>query len=236
MPNELINKQSLFSKGKNAHTENSDNTHVSRVAEQTYKQLRLAILSGELPANSRLVESDLADRLNVSRTPVREAISRLVNDLLVKPLPHGGVEVINTLQEYEDIFAIREALEGMAACLAASRMTDKELVQLQEVFKEECNLPLDSYRKRSELNNQFHSCILHASRSKRLIKMIEGFREFFISESTIGRYSKRDTQTALKHHQEIIDALLARNGKLAERLVRKHLAHSKDKIRNKLAP
>lgn len=236
MSSELANKHSLLSHNENVHLTNSGNTHISRVADQTYKQLRLAILSGELPANSRLVESDLADRLNVSRTPVREAISRLVNDLLVKPLPHGGVEVINTLNEYEDIFAIREALEGMAACLAALRITDKELAHLQEIFKEECHLPLDSYRKRSELNNQFHYCILQASRSKRLIKMVEGFREFFISESTIVRYSKRDTQTALKHHQEIIDALLVRNGKLAERLVRKHLTHSKARIRSKLSP
>lgn len=199
---------------------------VVRVADQIYRRLRVAILNGELPARTRLVELELAAQLEVSRTPVREAISRLVSDLLVKPLPHGGVEVIDTAHELEDIFAIREALEGTAARLAAERITDTEVQGLQAMLDQHLALPLDDYARRAELNNAFHDAILRAARAPRLAQMVEGFREFFLHESQLMRYGKRHTGTALKHHQDIVDALRDHDGKRAEKVVRVHLRHS----------
>lgn len=206
-----------------------------RVADQIHRRLRQAILSGELPARTRLVEMDLAAQLKVSRTPVREAISRLVSDLLVKPLRHGGVEVIDTAHEIDDIFAIREALEGTAARLAAERITDAEVKELQAILDRERAVPLEDYARRAELNNVFHGAILRASRAPRLIQMIEGFREFFMNESQLVRYSKRHTSTAFKHHQDIVDALRDHDSKRAEKAVRTHLRHSKARLSERSA-
>ncbi|MFL9924446.1 GntR family transcriptional regulator [Herbaspirillum lusitanum] len=203
---------------------------VARMADQIYRRLRTAILSGEIPARTRLVELDVAARLQVSRTPVREAISRLVSDLLVTPMTYGGVEVVDTAEEQGDIFAIREALEGSAARLAAERITEAELQALDQVLEESMALPLDALAERAVLNDRFHTLILQASRSQRLIQMVEGFREFFIDEVKLMRYTQRDTQTALKHHQEIVAALRAHDGKRAERLARNHLEHSKARL------
>lgn len=205
---------------------------VARMADQIYRRLRTAILSGEIPARTRLVELDVAARLQVSRTPVREAISRLVSDLLVTPMTYGGVEVVDTAGEQDDIFAIREALEGSAARLAAERITEEELQQLAQLLEDSKALPLDALVERAEINNRFHTVILHAARSQRLIQMVEGFREFFIDAAKLVRYTRRDTQTALKHHQEIVDALRARDAKKAERLARNHLEHSKARLLN----
>lgn len=201
-----------------------------RVADQIYRRLRMAIMEGELPARVRLVEVELASRLQVSRTPVREAISRLVNEQLVQPLPHGGVEVVDVSHELEDIFAIREALEGTAARLAAERITEEEVLRLQAIQDEHCALPLDDYARRSQLNDAFHGAILRAARAPRLMRMVEDFREFFVQASQLTHYQKRHTMTALRQHQEIIEALRERDTKRAEKCVRTHLRHGMNRM------
>lgn len=220
------NHGSLGHAANAAPTREETSPPVVRVADQIYRRLRQAILGGELPANTRLVELELAAQLHVSRTPVREAISRLVSDQLVKPLPHGGVEVIDTAHELEDIFAIREALESTAARLAAERITQDEVQALEELLDRQRALPLDDYVRRAELNDAFHGAVLRAARAPRLVQMVESFREFFLQESQLPRYGKRHTGTALRHHQDIVDALRDRDGKRAEKAVRIHLRHS----------
>ncbi|ALM85984.1 GntR family transcriptional regulator [Bordetella sp. N] len=204
-----------------------------RVADRAYRRLRLAILSGEIKPGTRLVELDLAERLSMSRTPVREAISRLTSDMLVAVLPGGGVEVVDTQHDLDDIFAIREALEGMAARLAAQHIVREELAELDQMLKSSLDLPLDAVRERADLNNRFHRKILQASRSPRLIQMVEDLRDFFIQEEQLRRYTSRDTKTALRHHAEIVDALRHKDGKKAERMVRLHLSHSVEKTKSK---
>ena len=91
-----------------------------RVADQVYRHLRQAILSEQIAAGTRLRETEIATALKVSRTPVREAISRLIGDWLVRELDTGGVEVIDATAEITEIYYIREALEICAGRLAAS--------------------------------------------------------------------------------------------------------------------
>lgn len=105
----------------------------ARRADRIYTRLKKSILSGEIPARTRLVETDVAERLGTSRTPVREAISRLISDQLVMPLAYGGVEVVDTTAELENMYLVREALEGVAARLAAVNIRDAELERLQEI-------------------------------------------------------------------------------------------------------
>src|SRR5262245_8951126 len=92
-----------------------------RVADQVYRHLRQAILSESIKPGTRLRETEIAAALKVSRTPVREAISRLIGDWLVKEIATGGVEVIDATAEIAEIYYIREALEICAGRLAASR-------------------------------------------------------------------------------------------------------------------
>ena len=103
---------------------------------KVYRHLRQAILSDQIAAGTRLRETEVAAALKVSRTPVREAISRLIGDWLVRELNTGGVEVIDTMSEMEDIYHIREALELCAARLAAKRITPKQLAKLDMLVKD----------------------------------------------------------------------------------------------------
>ncbi len=204
------------------------NRHDS-VADYVYRRLRLSILTGELKPHTRLIELDLAQRLKVSRTPVREAISRLMSNMLVQSVPGGGVEVVDAQNELDGIFAIREALEGMAARLAAQNITKEEVAELDRLVDESLALPPDAIALRAETNALFHRKILLASRTPRLIRMVEDLRDFFIQEEQLRRYTNRDTKTALGHHAEIVDALRHKNGKKAEQIVRLHLRHSMKK-------
>ena len=201
-----------------------------RVADQLYRRLRRAIIDGSIPARSRLVEVDLAQALNASRTPVREAISRLTSDYLVKPLAFGGVEVIDTQGELDEIYFIREALEGCAARLAAERVTTEELAELDALVAETEALPLNDVHRRVQINRRFHDLITHASRSERVIQMVEGFREFFLSEKVLSRYSKRESENAIADHREIVEAMRARDGKKCERLIKRHLEQDRRRV------
>lgn len=194
-------------------------------ADQIYNYLRKGILSGDILSRTRLIESDVASILKVSRTPVREAISRLIQDQLVKPLASGGVEVVDTLSEYDEICCIREALEGVAARLAAKHITEQELARLEELAFASTQSTFEDYQGRSEINWEFHNIIYTASRSNRLMVMIDNFRDFFLNKQVLEMYTAADTEVAVKHHFEIVDALKKRDGKLAEKLMRTHLEH-----------
>ena len=197
----------------------------SSVADQVYRRLRRAIIRGEILPRSRLIELDLAAALGASRTPVREAISRLTGDRLVVPLTAGGVEVVDTSHEIVDICHIRQSLEGTAACLAAERIGHAELLRLDELVDGTRNAAPTDLETRVRINDEFHDIIVQASRSERLVAMVEGFREFFLTEDTLEKYGVRESARALQHHVEIVEALRAHDGKRAEMLVRRHLSH-----------
>lgn len=204
-----------------------------KLAEQIYNHLRKGILSGEILSRTRLIESEVAAVLNSSRTPVREAISRLTQERLVRPLPSGGVEVVDTLSEYDEICYIREALEGVAARLAAENITQKELARLEELAQASTRSEFEDFQGRSEINWEFHNILNNASRSERLIAMINDFRDFFHNKQVLEKYSRQDTLDAVNHHLEIVEALKNRDGKLAEKLLRHHLAHFRQKAKDR---
>jgi DNA-binding GntR family transcriptional regulator len=199
-----------------------DDAAPERVADQLYRKLRRAIIEGQLLPRSRLIEVELAQALNASRTPVREAISRLTSDHLVRPLKHGGVEVVDTSSELDEIYMIREALEGCAARLAAERITDDELSMLDGLI-DETHASLHDIDARVRINHRFHDAITRAARSERLARMVEGFQEFFLNEKMLASYSPKESQLAIQQHSEIVEALRAHDGVRAEKLVRKHL-------------
>jgi DNA-binding GntR family transcriptional regulator len=201
------------------------------VADQVYRRLRRAIIEGEILPRSRLVELELAAALGASRTPVREAISRLTGDRLVAPLSGGGVEVVDTSRELGDIYCIREALEGAAARLAAERISDAELDRLDELVEGTRQAAPEDLEARVRINNEFHDLITRASRSERLVAMVDGFREFFLTQGTLEKYGPRESERALRHHVEIAAALRARDGRRAESLVRRHRGHDMNATR-----
>jgi len=194
-----------------------------RVSDQVYRRLRQSILHGEIAPGARLRETEIAENLAVSRTPVREAISRLIGDRLVRELSAGGVEVVDTRAEMEEIYAIREALEVCAVGLAASRIDGAQLEQLERLLATAEATSYLQHGRRADLNETFHLTIADAARAPRLAALIAEFREFFLNSSWLSQQTEDDARKALGDHRVIIDALRNGDRAAAETSLKKHL-------------
>ena len=194
------------------------------IARQVYRKLRQSIVSRRLPAGERLREVDLAKALGVSRTPVREAIARLVSERLVRPMPGGGVEVVDTRHELAEIYHIRKALEGYAARLAAESITAAELAALEDLLQESARAGFDgSFERRARLNEEFHSAIARAACVPRLIEMVQEFRDYSTTARVLERSDRESARRGFEGHVEVLRCLRERDPARAEAAMRQHL-------------
>jgi DNA-binding GntR family transcriptional regulator len=204
-----------------------------RMADQVYRHLRRAILSEAIKPGVRLRETEVAAALKVSRTPVREAISRLIGDWLLRPIQSGGVEVIDATEEIAEIYYIREALEICAGRLAAARITPEQLARLDALAKSARHA---SFEDRVRLNQDFHLTIAEASGSQRLLAMIRGLSEYFLNPRWVSRRESRLFKRAVEDHKKIVAALRARSPERAERALRAHLKIGWDELMSSANP
>lgn len=190
------------------------------------------IVRGDLEPGERIQEAVLARQLGISRGPLREAISRLEGRNLVVRIPHIGVRIANPSdEEVLDTFRIREALEGVAAALAAARMSDAELADLSETLRshqQQTDVAADSGYYQVAGDQDFHFAIIKGSRVDRLSAMLLGDLYHFLrvfryrSSATPGR-----ALAAHKEHEDILNALLRRDSEAAERAMRLHLKNAR---------
>ena len=143
-----------------------------------FNTLRQAILRGELKPGERLMEIQLANKLGVSRTPIREAIRKLELEGLVLMIPRKGAEVAEiTEKSLRDVLEVRKALEELAVKLACDRMTKQQMSQLKEAAKEfEETLKTNDVTKFAEADVKFHDVIFMATDNQRLIQLLNNFR------------------------------------------------------------
>lgn len=210
--------------------EDQDGTRMSRAAESAYRQIRRAIITGELEAGATLQEAKLAERTGVSRTPVREALARLEGEGLVVLAKYRQGRVAQfTADDVAEIFRLRAVLEAQAAGRAALRITPEELDRLEAVeARMEEQFRQVGWREHLEafdaLNDEFHMIISRAARSPRLERILASSLElpaaiFNSYRETVERRMERSHW----QHQEIIASLRARNAAWAEAQMAAHL-------------
>lgn len=191
------------------------------VVLHVHRELRRGILRGSIPAGTRMVETQLSSRLAVSRTPVREAISRLESEGLVLRQVNGGVIVAEVDKKLGGILVIRQALESAAVRLACENASDEELSQILRSCRGAGRLGATDDETRSEHDRAFHLSIARASGSGRLLQLIEEFYEY--SFSAVGIHPTSEERGRLQiHHLEVASALIQRDAEDAERIIRKH--------------
>ncbi|GHS91365.1 GntR family transcriptional regulator [Synergistales bacterium] len=195
------------------------------IRELVYDYLRDAIGSGEITAGERLNESELAVKLNVSRTPVREAVRMLESDGLVQAVPRRGVIVHEfDISEIIEIYMIRQALEVLAIRSAADRATPYDTARIRGYLNEsEACLAAENYEGYFEATELFTNAIIEAGKMPRVTQLISTYREHLkyyrkITLSDAGRRSK-----VLGQHFAILDAVEARDTELVGKLVFDHL-------------
>ncbi len=198
------------------------------LSDEVYERLRIAILEGRLPSGTRLVETKLSEQFGISRTPLREALQKLEQDGLVSARPGGGVVVVElTKADLWEISGIRQVLEGYAARLAAQRLTQHELEKLRQIIERtERALEQGDRAEVARLNTEFHSIINKAAGSKRLLKLINSFRQYFFNTRVAEYFTDEELKYSIGGHWRILAALRARDGDAADREVRDHLAHA----------
>ena len=197
-----------------------------------FNTLRHAIITGEFAPGERLMEITLANRLGVSRTPVREAIRKLELEGLVTMIPRKGAQVAKiTEKNLRDVIEIRCVLEEFAASLACERITDEEKDEMKALHRQfvqsaKTHDILDIVKK----DEQFHDAIFKATKNDRLITIINNLREQFYRYRM--EYVKDiNTRTSLiQEHEALKNAIFNHDVENAKHLIKMHLLNQREAI------
>lgn len=197
-----------------------------------FKTLRQAILKGELKPGERLMEIALAEKLGVSRTPIREAIRKLELEGLVIMVPRRGAHVANiTESDLNDVLEVRIGLENMAidkACILMNEEDLQELYQAEMHFEE--IMAGGDLTKLAEADVEFHEIIYRSSNNRRLMQLINNLRE------QIYRYRMeylKDEPTRIvlaKEHKAIYEAIKSRDAQRAKAITFNHIENQREAI------
>ena len=194
--------------------------------------LREAILKGKIEPGERLMEIALAERLGVSRTPIREAIRKLELEGLVVMTPRKGAMVAEiTLKDLQDVLEIRMTLEKMAAELACKRSTPQDIENLKKLHEEFVERLSDPDLTRlAEADVRFHDAIYEITQNKRLIQILNNLREQMYRYRL--EYIKDEDQRSLlaDEHARIIEAIEQRDVEKAKGFSEAHITNQERTI------
>jgi DNA-binding GntR family transcriptional regulator len=206
------------------------NPSLSQTRRRTppYDSIKQAILSGELPAGEPLVETALAEWCGVSRTPIREALTRLEQDGLVTRSDRGMEVRDRSPEEILDIYETRLVLEATAGRMAAERRTDHDLRILRHLIEfGRQQAPLDTHAL-VDANQKFHRAVWAASHNESLIDLLERLRMH------LGRYPETTLSApgrwaaAQDEHTRLVDAIEARDANAAHDIALAHFTAARD--------
>lgn len=197
-----------------------------------FNTLRQEILTGKLKPGERLMEIHLANRLGVSRTPIREAIRMLELEGLVIMVPRRGAEVAQiTWKNLKDVLEVRRALDVLAIELACERMTAEEMDELYKACEEfkQATLTQDT-RKIAEADVKLHDMIVAATRNNRLIQLVNNLAEQMYRYRF--EYLKDSSQhdMLVQEHKDMYQSILKKDRISAARAVKKHIDNQEEAI------
>lgn len=192
-----------------------------------FNTLRQAILKGELKPGERLMEVKLANKLGVSRTPIREAIRKLELDGLVKMIPRRGAEVADiTEKSLLDVMEVRKALEELCVSLACERMTEEQLARLKQAALDfKAIIHSGDVTKIAEADVHFHDIIYAATDNTKLIQLLNNLREQMYRYRVEYLKSEEVYPQLGKEHDEIISCIDRRDKAGATRIMGRHIAN-----------
>lgn len=193
--------------------------------EHVYARLEEEILTGVYKRGDPLTELAISERFNISRTPVRGAIHRLAEEGLVKLSPNKGAVVTGiSKDDIIDIYKIRMRLDGLAAAMAAEKMTDEDIKKLREsVELSEFYTERGDAEHQKELDTAFHALIYTATGSRMLSEILSELHKKAKLYRKLSLDNAGRAERSIAEHREILEAIEARNPKEAERLTQNHI-------------
>ena len=190
-----------------------------------FNTLRRAILRGELKPGERLMEIQLANKLGVSRTPVREAIRKLELEGLVLMIPRKGAEVADISEKsLKDVLEVREALEELAARLACDKITKEGINRLKEAAQDfRSALKSNDITQMAEADVRFHDVICNATENQKLGQLLNNLREQMYRYRIEYLKDQHVYEKLLSEHEEIIRHIEKGEKDEAARVVSRHI-------------
>lgn len=201
-----------------------------------FNTLRQAILTGELKPGERLMEIHLANKLGVSRTPIREAIRKLELEGLVTMIPRRGAEVAQiTEKSMNDVLEVRRAMDALCTELACERITTEEVEALEAACEQFIKIAATKdIRKCAQADVHFHDIIVKATGNKRLVQLINNlseqmYRYRFEYLKDVSRYD-----TLIEEHKQICEAIKNRDKEAAKAAAELHIDNQAKAIINQI--
>ena len=198
-----------------------------------FNTLREAILKGDLKPGERLMELQLASKLGVSRTPIREAIRMLEQEGLAVTTPRKGAEVAKmTLKDMEDVLEIRDALDELAVRIACQKISDEQLKQLEDM-KElfEKSTQTGNVKKIAEADVTFHDVIYEATGNPKLVTLLNNLREQVYRHRVEYIKDPKNYPTLIAEHEAILESLKNRDVKNAVEAMHVHVANQAEAVK-----
>lgn len=210
------------------------------VTDAVYERLKTDIMSGVYRPGQRLMETEVAEKLEVSRTPVRDAMIRLEQDGLTTIKPHRGIYVRKlSPKDVQDYYQLRAVLEGLGAKLATQNATKEDHDKLQHMLEDMHNI-LEShknakhFKEMATINNQFHQLIFDIADNQVLAQTRETLANTIaLVRSTSWQNQQRIFET-WQEHQEIVEAIVSKDAQLAQKKMEEHIYNAWRSAQSKL--
>lgn len=196
------------------------------VQKDAYTLILEAIEAGVYQPGNRLVESELAEHLGVSRTPVREALQRLETQSMLRRDGRSLIVASLDHNQLSELYAVRTELEGLAARLAAHHATDEELRVLRRMVDEDRALVGGDPRQLSQANKRFHRQIHLASHNRFLVQQLDLVHRSMALMATTSLAAQGRDGVAIDEHESIVAAIEARDGEVAYAALKNHISRA----------
>lgn len=199
------------------------------IREIAYEVLKHAIITGEIPAGERIVETDYAERLHISRTPLREALRKLERDGLVEYVLRRGVVVrAFTIADVEEIYTIRNSLEMLTLPAIIEKATADDIADLKSRLNQMDQLMADrNFDELSPITRAFHRQLTSLCGQNRILRVIESQDEFITRFSAMAIREEDRLTEAHQEHYQLVDYVEQRDLESFRNLMERHIDRSK---------
>lgn len=195
---------------------------ISGLKEYIYHELKKKLMSSSISQGERIYEEEIAKEFGVSRTPVREAINRLIAEGFVENRPRKGVFAAEvSKEELIKMLDIRVVLEELSVKMCCLMISEEEILALKEIYaKYKERLQSGEFGKASELDSEIHKYIAQVSDNKKLIEYIDDIQDFFAYTRTGAvNWTEKKVERSLRDHHELVEAISLRDEEKATKLV-----------------
>lgn len=203
------------------------------LTQMVYNSIKESIINGDIPAGTRLTENILSEQLNVSSTPVREALRELASEGLIQIIPYRGAIVQKfSREQLEEIYHCREALELKALELAMKNIEHEDIAYLKKLLDESGQT--DDHTSYVEINSNIHNFIFEKANNQTLKNLMKQIQEVIMHNRAFTSYSDKRKSEVYEEHNNIISAMENKDVENAKKFMKIHIEKGYNYIREEL--